>query len=135
MIRRPPRSTLFPYTTLFRSLSLNLRFLGSFRNIRAYFRLILEHPFVIFAHGKLHPRVLGREHHERRPKERVGPRGEDRYPREKRRKYHRLLLAPEVHFSCFALNKLCAEFFCKIFEVRHTRGTLLQIGDDGRKAS
>src|SRR2546428_6476234 len=24
MIRRPPRSTLFPYTTLFRSLSLNL---------------------------------------------------------------------------------------------------------------
>src|SRR2546427_1789457 len=25
MIRRPPRSTLFPYTTLFRSLSLSLR--------------------------------------------------------------------------------------------------------------
>src|SRR2546430_2954989 len=26
MIRRPPRSTLFPYTTLFRSLSTNARF-------------------------------------------------------------------------------------------------------------
>src|SRR2546430_13608704 len=25
MIRRPPRSTLFPYTTLFRSLSMNFR--------------------------------------------------------------------------------------------------------------
>src|SRR2546422_7895801 len=25
MIRRPPRSTLFPYTTLFRSLAVNLR--------------------------------------------------------------------------------------------------------------
>src|SRR2546421_12166308 len=28
MIRRPPRSTLFPYTTLFRSLSLLRRLLG-----------------------------------------------------------------------------------------------------------
>src|SRR5258708_22443399 len=28
MIRRPPRSTLFPYTTLFRSFSSDLRFLG-----------------------------------------------------------------------------------------------------------
>src|SRR2546425_1431291 len=29
MIRRPPRSTLFPYTTLFRSLSLLLCFVGA----------------------------------------------------------------------------------------------------------
>src|SRR2546430_6874931 len=29
MIRRPPRSTLFPYTTLFRSLSLTFMFSGS----------------------------------------------------------------------------------------------------------
>src|SRR5256885_13063817 len=29
MIRRPPRSTLFPYTTLFRSLSIASRNLGS----------------------------------------------------------------------------------------------------------
>src|SRR5256885_12857515 len=28
MIRRPPRSTLFPYTTLFRSLALSLELLG-----------------------------------------------------------------------------------------------------------
>src|SRR2546429_1178195 len=28
MIRRPPRSTLFPYTTLFRSRRMNLRVLG-----------------------------------------------------------------------------------------------------------
>src|SRR2546430_7006158 len=31
MIRRPPRSTLFPYTTLFRSLSLRVLGLGSQR--------------------------------------------------------------------------------------------------------
>src|SRR2546429_6299234 len=30
MIRRPPRSTLFPYTTLFRSLTLGMDLLGSF---------------------------------------------------------------------------------------------------------
>src|SRR5258708_25897341 len=30
MIRRPPRSTLFPYTTLFRSLSFPLRRTGNF---------------------------------------------------------------------------------------------------------
>src|SRR5438045_5229775 len=30
MIRRPPRSTLFPYTTLFRSESMTLAFLGTF---------------------------------------------------------------------------------------------------------
>src|SRR2546430_4095418 len=28
MIRRPPRSTLFPYTTLFRSCTLSVRFAG-----------------------------------------------------------------------------------------------------------
>src|SRR3712207_7106608 len=33
MIRRPPRSTLFPYTTLFRSLELRLR-LGSGLHLR-----------------------------------------------------------------------------------------------------
>src|SRR2546428_9052892 len=30
MIRRPPRSTLFPYTTLFRSLASSVRLLNSF---------------------------------------------------------------------------------------------------------
>src|SRR3712207_8756728 len=32
MIRRPPRSTLFPYTTLFRSLSQNGRLCGRIRH-------------------------------------------------------------------------------------------------------
>src|SRR5687768_18000584 len=31
MIRRPPRSTLFPYTTLFRSQSLHLNVVGAIR--------------------------------------------------------------------------------------------------------
>src|SRR2546430_6679974 len=33
MIRRPPRSTLFPYTTLFRSLKLNGSSVGMWRNL------------------------------------------------------------------------------------------------------
>src|SRR5256886_12449994 len=33
MIRRPPRSTLFPYTTLFRSLSANLDGAGPLRTV------------------------------------------------------------------------------------------------------
>src|SRR3712207_7098955 len=42
MIRRPPRSTLFPYTTLFRSYDAPVRLLG------AAYRLSsdLDHPFV-----------------------------------------------------------------------------------------
>src|SRR2546426_2369158 len=31
MIRRPPRSTLFPYTTLFRSVVAKMRYLGEFQ--------------------------------------------------------------------------------------------------------
>src|SRR3989442_11676093 len=42
MIRRPPRSTLFPYTTLFRSLYTNLRFYPS------------DDPHIIF-YGKMTP--------------------------------------------------------------------------------
>src|SRR3989442_9211785 len=36
MIRRPPRSTLFPYTTLFRSKSVYLRFVHVMTCIRQY---------------------------------------------------------------------------------------------------
>src|SRR2546427_4881150 len=46
MIRRPPRSTLFPYTTLFRSL--NHRFAGPFLNgelYALYFRAQLHAAF------------------------------------------------------------------------------------------
>src|SRR5436189_2402400 len=35
MIRRPPRSTLFPYTTLFRSTSRATRFIGDYSGIAA----------------------------------------------------------------------------------------------------
>src|SRR2546427_9139480 len=35
MIRRPPRSTLFPYTTLFRSYLLLTWFLGSFLKLKS----------------------------------------------------------------------------------------------------
>src|SRR5260221_7875077 len=51
MIRRPPRSTLFPYTTLFRSLSLNdcIRLaLSNNTDIR------LDHSQVEFAQNNLH---------------------------------------------------------------------------------
>src|SRR5256885_3673176 len=37
MIRRPPRSTLFPYTTLFRSLLLQRRALQDFLDLRSTF--------------------------------------------------------------------------------------------------
>src|SRR5256885_12158811 len=37
MIRRPPRSTLFPYTTLFRSLGLVAGELEDFLNVRCVF--------------------------------------------------------------------------------------------------
>src|SRR5260221_305184 len=36
MIRRPPRSTLFPYTTLFRSLLNSVRFIGFLRVFWCY---------------------------------------------------------------------------------------------------
>src|SRR3990167_2187054 len=42
MIRRPPRSTLFPYTTLFRSLTSTGAGAGTVRNVRDVLRLILE---------------------------------------------------------------------------------------------
>src|SRR3989442_15104847 len=35
MIRRPPRSTLFPYTTLFRSASIESRYRGGFMSINS----------------------------------------------------------------------------------------------------
>src|SRR2546429_4581401 len=40
MIRRPPRSTLFPYTTLFRSIKTNVKVIGEWG---AYVRTILDH--------------------------------------------------------------------------------------------
>src|SRR2546429_1592829 len=47
MIRRPPRSTLFPYTTLFRSLSF------PFHATRTVFMSIAVHMVDVFASGPL----------------------------------------------------------------------------------
>src|SRR2546425_6299965 len=41
MIRRPPRSTLFPYTTLFRSLAVDIRG-RAMRNLRANAKVAVE---------------------------------------------------------------------------------------------
>src|SRR2546430_10591085 len=42
MIRRPPRSTLFPYTTLFRSLSIQSKALGQIDRAVAGYKLARE---------------------------------------------------------------------------------------------
>src|SRR3989442_4742865 len=83
MIRRPPRSTLFPYTTLFRSLPVRLpgpRRLGQGRGRRA--RHLLEHrPGELGAHlPRLPEEVLVREDHQReQPRQRRGlPAGAER---------------------------------------------------------
>src|SRR5256885_9812692 len=55
MIRRPPRSTLFPYTTLFRSRIIKLASVGSLGFRRGRFRIA----FVIARLGRTPPR-LGR---------------------------------------------------------------------------
>src|SRR5438876_2492105 len=59
MIRRPPRSTLFPYTTLFRS----MRLFGSDRIARIMDRTgseeneVITHPWVTAAIGQAQKRV------------------------------------------------------------------------------
>src|SRR2546421_4113045 len=73
MIRRPPRSTLFPYTTLFRSLTLRA-LLGGLLCLGALRRLLL------LACGSLPPRCCLRlVHHRRRARHRW-----------RRRRVHRL---------------------------------------------
>src|SRR3712207_8523867 len=48
MIRRPPRSTLFPYTTLFRSMSDNLLDLVRFENAECHQRPQLDVRYIPF---------------------------------------------------------------------------------------
>src|SRR2546429_7156184 len=54
MIRRPPRSTLFPYTTLFRSLALPARDVDGERVLRrrAHPLQMSEHSDIRFAHHR-----------------------------------------------------------------------------------
>src|SRR5256885_5709897 len=51
MIRRPPRSTLFPYTTLFRSIQLILGKPGAFNDMKNAFEichwLVMERPDIL----------------------------------------------------------------------------------------
>src|SRR3712207_8230887 len=44
MIRRPPRSTLFPYTTLFRSSETAIQFAATFRSLERHARSELARP-------------------------------------------------------------------------------------------
>src|SRR5688572_32546238 len=46
MIRRPPRSTLFPYTTLFRSPEYNFTIPGGLKNAFDWLSRMKEQPFV-----------------------------------------------------------------------------------------
>src|SRR2546422_2432493 len=70
MIRRPPRSTLFPYTTLFRSVALDQR-----------------------AHGR-----LGRARARRRPLEEESRRA--RWPHRQRSEEHTSELQSRLHLVC-----------------------------------
>src|SRR5439155_18889275 len=62
MIRRPPRSTLFPYTTLFRSLRSQICPLSGKFNIRAFHDAVLErseeHTSELQSRGQLVCRLL-----------------------------------------------------------------------------
>src|SRR2546429_1156279 len=54
MIRRPPRSTLFPYTTLFRSLVTTLLVIGikesaTTNNVIVFIKLAVDVLFIVFA--------------------------------------------------------------------------------------
>src|SRR5258708_28637465 len=55
MIRRPPRSTLFPYTTLFRSIRRSLRPVGL---VRSHRRLEPAPPAVVLSRSEEHTSEL-----------------------------------------------------------------------------
>src|SRR2546429_7006834 len=63
MIRRPPRSTLFPYTTLFRSLRL-VGFCDALREQTGHKQSVVPH---MFAHGAFPVERWGFEHGVRSP--------------------------------------------------------------------
>src|SRR2546430_12063196 len=56
MIRRPPRSTLFPYTTLFRSLWHTVHDLPPYRSCQAY---CIEHSPDLYRRGVSLPSSVG----------------------------------------------------------------------------
>src|SRR3712207_7360509 len=69
MIRRPPRSTLFPYTTLFRSLGTHLLSLAQRPAIRCTsngsdYELLLAH--ISALHERMHRRITHDRHVDRK---------------------------------------------------------------------
>src|SRR2546425_12466539 len=60
MIRRPPRSTLFPYTTLFRSLAVDIRG-RAMRNLRANAKVAVEVLGDDICYGLRGTAVVGKE--------------------------------------------------------------------------
>src|SRR3712207_6930816 len=70
MIRRPPRSTLFPYTTLFRSLTLPILFLAGHNGAAALFLPMITVgvangivlPSAISAAVSVQPQIRSEEH-------------------------------------------------------------------------
>src|SRR5256885_17188899 len=60
MIRRPPRSTLFPYTTLFRSLRSAVLVLPVYEPIVPYLQKVGVSRFEV-VHNALNPMCLGRK--------------------------------------------------------------------------
>src|SRR3712207_8522920 len=73
MIRRPPRSTLFPYTTLFRSVGLHERHL--LVELEAQHRALRDHRLEQVRHLARQRREAHRAHHEPTP---PGVREQDR---------------------------------------------------------
>src|SRR5688572_31365241 len=63
MIRRPPRSTLFPYTTLFRSLMVLVALVTSIRPFGQDINRIIEKELSEIAHLKQKPVVKRSEEH------------------------------------------------------------------------
>src|SRR2546422_2462882 len=57
MIRRPPRSTLFPYTTLFRSLALALLFIAGFFELS--FNAMAQTLVQVHAPSEVRGRIIG----------------------------------------------------------------------------
>src|SRR3989454_1959151 len=62
MIRRPPRSTLFPYTTLFRSLPFAVDVYKRDLDITRYDIPYLKHPYVAFYTSRGCPARRSEEH-------------------------------------------------------------------------
>src|SRR3712207_8128380 len=58
MIRRPPRSTLFPYTTLFRSQSLEAAYVNGGYQVAPIVRAILLHPALYTGARMVKPPVV-----------------------------------------------------------------------------